>query len=204
MDKVKLHTRMYGWKYVWKEFAEEFQGSIDDPNEDSSQTGMSIMVPVSGTPWFLVYTMDPGAKGGHSHTTIDANYAPRGDFKFAIHPQKKIDDLSKLLGMQDIIIGDKEFDPHFVVKGSDVSLVRDLFSSEQLRAAILEEPTVQIWAHSEKSESKLSPRVLVAQPHVLSLRVPGAVDEFERLKRLGDLMRLVLTTLCQVEAAVAT
>lgn len=202
MEKVKLHTRMYGWKYVWKEFAQELNATVDDPNPDSSQSGMSIIVPMAGTPWMLVYTMDPGMKGSGGHTLIDANYAPRGDFKFAIHPQKKIDDFSKLLGMQDIIIGDKEFDPLFVIKGNDVGMVRELFSEEEIRARIAEEPSVQIWAHSDKLDSKLSPKVLAAQPHVLSLRLPGAVDEFERLKRLYDLMEILLKSLCKVEAAV--
>jgi hypothetical protein len=199
MENVKLHTRMYGWKYVWKEFAEELQGTIDDPNPDSSQAGMSVILPLKSTPWVLVFTMDPGMKGGSSHTTIDVNYAPRGDFKFAIHPQKKIDDISKLLGMQDIIIGDKNFDPVFVIKGNDVGMVREVFANEELRARILEEPTIQIWAHSDKIDSKPSPKVLAGQPHVLSLRVPGAVDDFERLKRLYELMALLLKTLCEVE-----
>jgi hypothetical protein len=202
MEKVRLHTRMYGWKYVWKEFAEEFGATIDDPNPDSSHAGMSIIVPMKNTPWVLVYTMDPGLKGSNGHTSMDANFAPRGDFKFAIHPQTKIDDISKLLGMQDIVIGDKSFDPLFVVKGNDVGKVRDLFAYDEIRALILEEPTVQIWAHSDKIESKLSPKIVAGQPHVLSLRVPGAVDDFERLKRFYELTGLLLQALCKVDAAV--
>jgi hypothetical protein len=203
MDKVKLHTRMYGWKYVWKEFAEEFGATVDDPNPDSSSAGMSMIVPITKTPWALIYTMDPGIKGANGgHTSIEVNYAPRGDFKFAIHPQKKIDDISKLLGMQDIIIGDKSFDPLFIVKGNDVGKVRDLFSVDQIRAHIIDEPTVQIWTHSDKMESKLSPKVVAGQPHILSLRVPGAVDDFERLKRFYELMGMLLITMCKIEAAV--
>jgi len=202
MEKVKLHTKIFGWKHVWMEFAEEFQGTVDDPIPNSSHSGMSIIVPMKNTPWVLVYTMDPGMKGTTGHTSIDVSYAPRGDFKFAIHPQTKIDEVSKLLGMQDIIIGDKRFDPLFVVKGNDVGKVRDLFSDDKICACIIEEPSVQIWAHSDKLESKLTPKVLAGQPHVVSLRVPGAVDDFERLKRLYKLMELLLRALCKVDAAV--
>jgi hypothetical protein len=158
---------------------------------------------MSKTPWALIYTMDPGMKGGSSHTVVEANFAPRGDFKFAIHPQKKIDDISKLFGLQDIIIGDKEFDPLFIVKGNDVGKVRELFSVDELRTRIIEEPQIQIWVHSDKIDSKLSPKVVSGQPHVLSMRVPEAVDDFERLKRFYELMGLLLVTLCHVEAAVA-
>jgi len=204
MKKIKLHTKMYGWKYVWYEFAEEFEGSVDDPNPDSSQTGMSIVVPITNTPWVLVYTLDPGMNGNNSHTTVEVNYAPRGDFKFAIHPQKKIDNFSKLLGMQDIIIGDKSFDPLFVIKGNDVDKVRELFSSAEIKEHIIAEPTIQIWAHSEVGDSRPSARVLAPQPHVLSLRVAGAVDDFGRLKGFYKLMEILLKTLCEVEAAVVS
>lgn len=202
MEKVKLHTRMYGWKHVWMEFAEEFGTAVDDPHPESSQTGISVSVPMKGTPWMLAYTMDPSTKSNGTHTTVSVNFAPRGDFQFAIHPQTKMDEIIKLLGMQDIIIGDKEFDSHFVVKGNDVGMIRDLFANNELRAYILQEPSIQIWVHAEKTDSRPSPRTLTSQPHVLSMKVPGAVDDFERLKRFYELMELLLKTLCAVEAAV--
>jgi hypothetical protein len=201
MEKVKLHTRMYGWKHVWMEFAEEFQGSVEDSNPDSSQTGMSIMLPVQNTNWGLIYTLVPGENGNHSHTTVETNYHANSDFKFAIHPQKQLGALSKLFGMQDIIIGDKDFDPRFVIKANDSSRVRELFADGQLRALILEEPTIEISAHPDSTDSKPSPRLLAVQQHVLSLKIPGIVDDFERLKGLHSLMKLLLTNLCVEDAA---
>lgn len=182
MEKVKLHTRMYGWKHVWMEFAEEFQGSVDDPNPDSSQTGMSIMVPVKNTDRVLVYTLEPGKNGNHSQTTIETNYSGSGNFKFALHPQKQLSALSKLFGMQDIIIGDKDFDPRFVIKGSDAGRVRDLFADAAIRALIIDEPTIEISAHPDNADSKPGTRILAGEHHVLSLKIPGIVDDFERLK----------------------
>jgi len=202
MEKVKLHTRMYGWKHVWMEFADEFQGSVDDPNPDSSQAGMSIMVPIKNTPWLLVYTLEPGKNGNHGHTTIETNYAGSRDFKFAILPQKQLSAFSKLFGMQDIIVGDKDFDLHFVIKGNDASSVRDLFANDEIRALVVEEPTIVISAHPDNTDSKPSPKLLAAQQYMLSLKIPGIVDDFERLKGLHRLTALLLTSLSVEDAAV--
>jgi hypothetical protein len=203
MEKVKLHTRMYGWKHVWMEFAEEFQGSVDDPNPDSSQTGMSIMVPIKNTPWILVYTLDPGKKGKQGHTTVETNYVGSSNFQFSIHPQKQLSALSKLFGMQDIVIGNKEFDLHFVVKGNDVSRVRDIFAHERICALVIDEPTVEISVRPDSTDSKPATRILAGEQHVLSLKIPGIVDDFERLKNLYNLAEILLVCLCVEEPSVA-
>ena len=124
---------MYGWKHVWLEFADEFQGTVNDPNPDSSHTGMSIMVPIKNTPLVLVFTSDPDKKGNNGNTLVEANFSGDGSFKFALHPQKHLGAFTKLFGMQDIIIGNKDFDPRFVIKGSDVSKVRDLWLTVRFR-----------------------------------------------------------------------
>jgi hypothetical protein len=202
MEKVKLHTRMYGWKHVWMEFAEEFQASVNDPNPDSSQTGMNIMVPVKNSAWVLVYAAEPAKGGNHGHTTVETSYSGSGTFKFAVHPQKRLDALSKLLGMQDIIIGDKNFDPRFVVKGNNVDRVRALFINDEIRALMVEEPTIEISVHPNDIDLNPSPKLLAGQQCLLSLKIPGIVDDFERLKSLYRLVELLLTSLCAEDVEV--
>ncbi len=200
----KLHSRMYGWKYVWNTFAEEHQGEIDDPNPDSSHEPMSIHVPLPETPWTLSFTMNPGGKTKSDHTQVDVSYTPLDQaFKFAIHPEQFHHGLSKLLGMQDIVVGHEDFDKAFIIKGSDESIVKNLFEDAALRRLLLEEPSVQLWAHCENTDSSPSSRALRPDCNTLSLRLKGAVDDFERLKTIQKLMHRILASLCRVEVAAA-
>ncbi len=200
---MKLHSRIYGWKYVWMEFADEFNASVDDPNPDSSHTEMSILVPMANTTWTLEYRMLPGTKGGHDQTTVHTSYTPRGGFQFAIHPQKWLDGFKKLAGMQDIIVGHEDFDKQFVIKGNDEALVKKLFEDPAVIEILLDEPTVQLWAHCENTDSAPSSRALHKGQNQLSLRVQGAVDDFERMKAIYKLKHRILDKLVHIGVAEA-
>jgi len=192
---------MYGWKYVWMEFADEFKATVEDSNPDSSHTEMSIIVPVSETSWNLIYTMHPAKQGGQEHTTVESAYSPSDDFKFAIHPEKWTDGFSKLLGMQDIVIGHDEFDKQFIIKGSDEQRVKDLFQDAALRRLLLDEPTMQLWAHCDHSESAPTSKALRGAGRSAIMRVKGAVDDFERLKAFYNLKHRLLKALQRIGAA---
>lgn len=200
---TKMHTRMYGWKYVWMEFADEFEATVDDPNPDSSQVPMILTVPIAQGSSSLVYTMHPSKSAGNELTTVEMAYSPTDDFKFAIHPQKWTDGFGKLLGMQDIIVGHDEFDKAFVIKGSDEERVKELFSDAAIRQILIDEPTTQLWAHCENSESAPSSKALRGNSRTVILRVKGAVDDFERLKAFYNLMQKLLKSLSKIGAAQA-
>ncbi len=198
---MKLHSRIYGWKYVWMEFAEEFKASVDDPNPDSSHTRMSISVPITDTGWVLVYTMVPKGMAKNDQTAIDVEYKANGNFKFAIHPQNWLDGFGKLLGMQDIVVGQPEFDKHFIVKSNDEKLVKQYFKDTVLAKQLLDEPTIQLWANCDNEEHS-TVRATTAGCTRLCLRVQGAVDDFERLKQFYRLKHRALHNLVQIGAAV--
>lgn len=201
---AKLHSRMYGWKYVWNTFADEHKGEVDDPNPDSSHEPMSMHIPLAETPWLLTYTMSPGGKTKSDHTRVDVSYKPLDDkFSFAIHPEHFHHGFGKLLGMQDIVIGHDDFDKAFIIKGSDEGIVKNLFEDAALRRLILDEPSIQLWAHCENTDSSPSSRALREEYNILSLRIKGAIDDFERLKTIQKLMHRILASLCRVEVAVA-
>lgn len=189
---MKLHSRIYGWKYVWMEFAEEYQASVDDPNPDSSHERMSIMVPVKDRPWTIVFTMQPAKKGGSATTTVEATFTAKADFKFALHRQKWVDGVGKLLGMQDIEIGDPEFDAEFIIKGNDEKVVKQILEPQPMRRALLDEPSLQLSASTEKDSKAPSSRALHDHNSTLTVRCQGAVDDFERLKTIYELVWAML------------
>ena len=203
MEKIKLHTRMYGWKYVWKEFAEEFAGTVTDAHPESSQTPISVQVPIKNTGWFLIYKVHPGLKAGTGHTTVEAFYSSGSGFRFAVHPPKHGVRLDKVSGVRDVSTGDKRFDPNFLIKSNETNIARSIFLNQTVRDYIMAEPAIQIWVQNDETDSSHSPRLLAGEQYTLCLKLPDIVDDFERLKLCYQLMELLLTYLSQVETAVA-
>lgn len=197
---MKLHSRIFGWKQVWFEFSEEFNAQIDDPNPDSSQSKLTMSLPIDGTDWELLYTMNPGDKDMKAeHTTVEANIVGSTDFKFALYPESWYHGLHKLLGVQDIVVGHEDFDKAFMIKGSDEAKVKTLFEDPVLRKLFLEDPNLQYWVSVEHSESAPTRRALrEGNNKLLSLRVKGAVDDFERLKGFYKLKHRILTQLSRL------
>ena len=63
-----------------------------------------------------------------AYTRMRAPYVNPEGFRFTIYRKGVFSDLGKLLGMQDIEVGDPDFDEAFIIKGNDESKVRDLFA----------------------------------------------------------------------------
>jgi len=204
---VKLHSRIFGWKQVWFEFSEEFNAQIDDPNPDSSTSKLTMSMPIDGTDWELLYTMVPGDDKlkSEQHTTVETNIIGTDDFKFALYPESWYHGLHKLLGVQDIVVGHEDFDKAFMIKGSDEAKVKALFDDAVLRKLFLDEPQMQYWVSVEHQESMPTRKSLrEGQSKLLSLRVKGAVDDFERLKTFYKLKHRILAQLTRLGVCQAT
>lgn len=106
--------------------------------------------------------------------------------------------LAKFFGLQDVEIGDAEFDAAFVIKSNDASAVREFFGDAALRAAILREPSLQMSVEDDEGwfGSKFP-------PHADELRfvISGHEKDPERLKRLFDLFTDALDRLWKIGAA---
>ena len=200
---AKLHSRVLGWKHVWIEFSDENKGQVDDPNPDSSHDQMSIHVPIKDTPWTVTYTMVPGGKMKSDHSRIDVSYKPLENekFSFAIYPEQFHHGFNKLLGMQDIIIGHDDFDKAFIIKGSDEALVKELFDDSAIRELIMIEPNIQLWAHCNNTDSSPCSKALRPEHNVLSIRLKGAIDDFERMKDIHHIVHRTLGNMCKLRVA---
>src|SRR5690606_36053496 len=107
----------------------------------------------------------------------------------------------KLMGMQDIVVGHDELDKAFIVKGSDEQKTKTLYQDSELRELLLLEPGIQIWADCENTDASPSSRVLRDDSNVVSLRVKGAIDDFERMKAVYEIKRRLLEGLCRIAVA---
>jgi hypothetical protein len=97
-------------------------------------------------PWTVTldtYTVSTG----HSHVAFNRMRAPYVNpegFRFAIYRKGFFSDLGKLLGMQDIEVGEPDFDEAFIIKGNDEDRVRVLFSEPKIRQMIEDQPQIRL------------------------------------------------------------
>ena len=102
------------WRQLSQEIGAEFvEGGFWKGNKVQAQVGTWTIT----LDTYTVHTQ-------HSHVTytrMRAPYVNPEGFRFTIYRKGFFSDLGKLLGMQDIEVGDPEFDEAFIIKGNDES-----------------------------------------------------------------------------------
>ena len=117
---------------VWRQLSEEIGAEFV---EGGFWKGSKVQAHVG--PWTVTldtYTDRP-ARAHVTYTRMRAPYVNPEGFRFTIYRKGFFSDLGKLLGMQDIEVGDPEFDEAFIIKGNDEDRVRDALRRPQGPAA---------------------------------------------------------------------
>jgi hypothetical protein len=131
-------------------------------------------------------------------TRMRAPYVNPDGFRFNVYPKGMFSDLAKKLGMQDVSVGFEPFDTNFIVKGTDESKLRALFSDPRLRELLSTEPELQLSVKDD--EGWFGPK-FGDQVDELYYAVPGILKDVERLKRLYALFGEALDQLCRIGSA---
>lgn len=186
-----LRSSVYGWKSVWMELAEEIKGEFID----NGNGPVKVRIPMA--PWKI--TMEMIETPGKKHTRIALPFRYKTDFGFAIHNKNWIEEAAKPLGWQDIIVGEKDFDHEFIIQGSDVGKVRDLFANDTLRDMITLQKEVRLAIYRDSQLTKLGkvPNGI----HVLAFEEDHAINSFDRLVSILELFRSTMTQLCEMGVA---
>src|SRR5215203_1488486 len=101
---------------VWRRLGEEIDADFID---GGFWKGSKLQAHVG--PWTVTldtYTVTTG----HAHftyTRMRAPYVNPDGLRFTVYRRSFFSELGKLLGMQDIEVGDPDFDEAFIVKGTD-------------------------------------------------------------------------------------
>ncbi len=112
------------WRQLSQEIGAEFvEGGLRKGNKVQAHVG-------TWTITFDILHRDHAALTRHVHPDACPLVNAEG-FRFTIYRKGIFSDLGKLLGMQDIEVGDPEFDEAFIIKGTDEYKVRDLFANAQ-------------------------------------------------------------------------
>jgi hypothetical protein len=125
-------------------------------------------------------------------------YVNSDGFRFTICRKGLFSDLGKLLGMQDIEVGDPEFDEAFIIKANDEPKVVNLFANQSVRQMIQAQPKIHLQV--KDSEGWFGPR-FPENVDELHFQVVGVVKDIDRLKALFDLFGAVLDQLCRIGSA---
>ena len=132
------------------------------------------------------------------YTRMRAPYVNPEGFRFKIFRRSVLSDLDNLFGMQDIEVGDFEFDEAFIIKGNDEERVRDLFANAKIRQMIQDQPEIRL--EVKDSEGWFGPR-FPENVDELHFQVLGVIKDVDRLKALFDLFAAVLDRLCKIGSA---
>jgi hypothetical protein len=179
------------WRQLSQEMGAEFvEGGFWKGNKVQAHVG----------PWTT--TLDTYTESsGETHVTytrMRAPYVNPEGFRFTIYRKNLFSDLGKFLGMQDIEVGDAEFDEAFIIKGNDEERVRDLFSNPKIRQMIQDQPRIRL--EVKDSEGWFGPK-FPEDVDELHFRVVEVIKDVDRLKSLFDLFSAVLDQLCRIGSA---
>jgi hypothetical protein len=109
--------------------------------------------------------------------------------------------IAKLLGTQDIEIGDAYFDDEFIIQSSSEDSVYRLLSSIEIRQLIQKQPDI----HFEvKDDEGWFQKTFPEGVDELYFQTMGVITDKDRLKDLFDLFSAVLDALCRFGSAYET
>ncbi len=180
---------------VWRQLCEEIGA---DFIQGGLWKGSKVQVHVG--PWTITLDTHTESSGESSvtYTRMRAPYVNPEGFRFTIYRKGFFSDLGKLLGMQDIEVGDPEFDEAFIIKGNDEPRVVILFSDSEIRRLIGAQPKIKLEVRD--SEGWFGPR-FPENVDELHFQVVGVIKDVERLKALFELFAAVLDRLCRIGSA---
>jgi hypothetical protein len=185
-----LRSSVYGWKSVWMDLTDELNGEFED-----GTYAVKAKLPLAGTPLSLAMQMHTHPMGqAISETTVLAvPFNFENQFQFAVHNSSAVEEVAKILGLQDIVVGDAEFDKTYIIQGSDPRMVQKLFADSDFKMKIQEQKSVNLSiVDGHHKQFGITPPQGVG---VLVFVEKGTVNSFERLTTLVELMAFTVKRL---------
>lgn len=127
-----------------------------------------------------------GFEGGYALTRFVSSLKIADGFKFSLHRQDLIDGIGKFLGMQDVEIGDPEFDKTIVIKTNDEERLKAILNNSAVLKVIETLPDFNfhiIHHHSARTE---------VESASLELRIDEGITDTSKLRLIYAAFMLVL------------
>jgi hypothetical protein len=140
------------------------------------------------------YTVSNG-KSSVTYTRMRAPFVNPDGFRFNVYRKNIFSGIAKLLGTQDVEIGDSYFDDEFIIQSSSEDLVYRLLSNLEIRLLIQKQPDIHFEVKDDEGWFREKFPEGVDELH---FRTMGVITDKERLKDLFDLFTAVLDQLCRM------
>jgi hypothetical protein len=143
------------------------------------------------------FTVSTG-KSNVTFTRVRAPFVNRDGFRFTIARAGVFSPVARLLGFQDVEVGDAAFDKDFVVKTNDERRVRTLLADPDLRAKLALQPTLTLSVLDDEGwfGAKFPEGVDELKFHTV-----GIIKDLVRLEQLFILFAATLNRLCHIGSA---
>jgi hypothetical protein len=181
---------------VWRKLASQIDGSFTKGGLLSGRDRVQVQV----KEWTITldtYVVSTG-KSTVVFTRMRAPYLNKDGFRFTIYRRGVFTEIGKVLGMQDVEVGSPEFDHDFVIKGTNESKLRQLFSNPEIRRQIQAQP--RIYLHVKDDEGWFGTDFPEGVDE-LHFQTVGVIKDIDRLKGLYELFAEVLNHLCHIGSA---
>jgi hypothetical protein len=185
---MKFHRKSFGWEYAWQEFATE-RGGTAEVDASAKPSVKNIQLPLNSA-GSLTLTPEQPLGSDKPDVSAVAFYPASDNFVFALHTEKFVDQVGKLLGMQDIHIGDGDLDARFVIQSNDPNRFKAILLSPEVRQLLLDLPemTMRVYTGSDKLPRGGS---VPAGHHAVYYKQHGVIETYEQLEAFYGLVSML-------------
>ena len=198
-------TREIGWRRrlfgpscddVWKQLADQL-GARHEPGGWLRSRRLRAGV----GPWRL--TLDVQWRSNLVYTRLRAPFANPADFHFLVRRHLPFfDDVGKLFGLQDVVVGDPMFDEGFLLKSNHETYLRFFLRDRRLRELIAAQPDIVLAVKRDAGDDSFG-APLPAYVDVVEFTAYGEMKDIERLHLLFEMFVAALNRLCEIKTATA-
>lgn len=131
-----IYRSIFGKDYapVWQQFAKEKGGTYLPISDDRVQFPYKDFTITFDA--YTHYVVVGGSSYEHEYIRGQVEFFCPDNFKLLITQQGLIDNIGKLFGMQDIQIGEKQFDKKFIIKSNDEAKTLLLLSNSAITKSL--------------------------------------------------------------------
>ncbi|MFC5269301.1 hypothetical protein [Adhaeribacter terreus] len=129
-----------------------------------------------------------GFEGGFETTTFMAP-VNNSELKFHLYPQNWLNEVGKILGLEDVELGYPEFDKTFIIKASNPEKLKRIFADETIRQTLLKYPDCELKLSHEHDKPNAR--------NLLTFNLDLALISPEHLREVYHVMLQILEKLGQ-------
>ena len=131
-------------------------------------------------------------------TRMRAPFINKDGLYFSLSNEGFLSSIGKLLGMQDIVVGDRYFDDRFLIEGNIPEKIKLLLADDRIRELCQKQPKVHLRI---KDDEGVFGADFPDGVDELYFECAGVIKETEILKDLFELFCLILERLVQIDSA---